>query len=311
MFESQNSKWLFLFKSYAELARDVKVWCNHLPEFSAVGGIPRSGLLVANLISLYRNIPLISNKPYKSREREVSGPVLWVDDSSWTGSSIRRFRESSYGSDKVRIKTACYMCNNRVVGEFDHVFLNTEQVNHLMEWSTLHIPFNSYTMTDLDGVLCEDWSGLEEGEYESKYRKHVESAKCLIKPTYPLLGIVTSRLEKWRPETEAWLRVHGIEYESLYMNPAISSQERLNSDGFAGWKSRCYQSYSKAQLFIESSSDQAKAISFRTEKPVLDMEKQKLYQYGLKLEIDRVTGNYTVLVHAPCEGTPDSIRLPI
>ena len=191
-----------------------------------------------------------------------------------------------------------------------------------MEWSTLHIPFNHYTMVDLDGVISQDWTGLRtEGEHEAKYRKHVTEAHCLIHPSYPIHSICTSRLEKWRPETEAWLKRNGIKYGKLLMNPATSCVERVKTDGFAGWKTRAYLSHPDARLFIESSKDQAQAIAWRSEKPVLDWSTPYLYQPKVNISLvfpERVTPvdyytikNKEVTVNTPASGLLDPIRLPI
>ena len=47
------------YKSLADLNDDVACWIQKMPtDFDIIVGIPRSGLLVANLISLHFNIPL-------------------------------------------------------------------------------------------------------------------------------------------------------------------------------------------------------------------------------------------------------------
>ena len=126
MIEPENGNWLFLFKSYAELCRDVRTWCMHLPPLSAVGGLPRSGLMVATLISLYRNIPLVSRKPYRSREQDIQGDILIVD---WTphglGRVSRGYAQYQDQAKDPRIKYGCYLCHERCVQMFDYVFLNT------------------------------------------------------------------------------------------------------------------------------------------------------------------------------------------
>ena len=272
-----QGKLMFIWRSYSDLVRGVKDWSSRLPEFSAVAGLPRSGLLVANLLALHRNIPLLSGKPYTSREKvlDTGAPILFVDDTAWTGASARLYtRNCKYEN----VEFGCYLCRHACLPLFDHVYIDSGEANQLLEWNMLHTPFNELTLSDLDGVISEDWDGTEEDDHLEKYLYHISHARCLIRPTHKLLGIVTSRLEKYRPQTETWLKARCVEYETLYMNPAESAKERLENDGFAGWKSRVYQSLPKAHMFVESSHDQAVAIHFRTEKPVLDWEGKHLLQ---------------------------------
>jgi orotate phosphoribosyltransferase len=47
------------FKSVADLNRDVREWMTSLPrDIDLVIGVPRSGMLVANLLALDFNLPL-------------------------------------------------------------------------------------------------------------------------------------------------------------------------------------------------------------------------------------------------------------
>ena len=77
---------------------------------------------------------------------------------------------------------------------------------------------------DIDGLLCVDPT-VKETEYPEKYLKHLKYAEPIITPSE--VGIVvTGRLEKFRPETEAWLAHNKIKYKKLFMNPAETPDER-------------------------------------------------------------------------------------
>jgi hypothetical protein len=296
MFESDNGQWEFIFRSYADLAADVEQWCHYLPDASCVWGMPRSGLMVASLIALYKNIPLIGvDKPFASREKQIHAdekhPVLVVEDSCWTGASIEYIKQhvNSRG-EGIPVKYACYMCHEDKCNLWDEICICTGRLNHLMEWATLHIPFNKYTLTDMDGILCEDWQPPgEEGLYANDYAKHITDARQYLSPSYPLLGIVTSRLEKWRYGTSKWLDERGIQYDKLYMADFPNSDARGAGDGFAGHKAQVYSSLPDAHLFIESDSKQAQAIAFRTSKPVLDWSRKKLLHYGHDAQMVKVS----------------------
>ncbi len=78
------------------------------------------------------------------------------------------------------------------------------------------------------------------------------------------MAIVTGRLERFRPQTEAWLRRHGVEYGSLVMNPGDRKHAEFKADA--------YRSLGGALGFVESSRQQAAEIHERTGRPVLSVE---------------------------------------
>jgi hypothetical protein len=66
--------------------------------------------------------------------------------------------------------------------------------------------------SDMDGVICEDYIG-------QPYVPFLKDAAPLHIPEFTLKSIITSRLEKFRPETETWLKNHHVKYRKLYMRP--------------------------------------------------------------------------------------------
>lgn len=69
-------------------------------------------------------------------------------------------------------------------------------------------------------------------------------------PSHPIKALVTSRLEKYRPETEEWLRRHGVVYEQLIMLDLPSAAERRQA-GVAWIAQGGYYRTSSARLVIE------------------------------------------------------------
>jgi hypoxanthine phosphoribosyltransferase len=283
------------FKSYADLAKDIELWSSKLPEFSAIIGVPRSGILPASLLALKRNIPLLDlsaftvgagfplayNRPLRrggTRIEPVEGNIriLVIDDTTYTGSTLAQLKEElRHKFSGVEFQYAAYMAGTPGIQHCDHVMYATENVPQLVEWSTLHIPFNKYTMTDLDGVICEDWTLGDEDLHKEQYSRFLENAAVLIRPSYPVRAIVTNRLEKNRGLTEAWLKKHGIKYEMLIMCPARDAYDRQVRYGLAGFKRLTYEEDDPSQLFIESDTIQAMGISY-SNKPVLDWQYKKL-----------------------------------
>ena len=84
------------YKSFADLSQDIKFNLHKIPrDVSLIVGIPRSGLLAANLMAVYLNLPLTDIDSFANRkilstgfrgkhyEKDAfNGKILIVDDSS-------------------------------------------------------------------------------------------------------------------------------------------------------------------------------------------------------------------------------------
>ena len=95
-------------------------------------------------------------------------------------------------------------------------------------------------------------------------------------PTFPLNGIVTNRLERHRPQTEAWLAKHGIEYGKLIMSPYATFAERDRANDSARRKANAYAADPTLRLFIESDDQQAIQIAKFSGRPVFSMARNGL-----------------------------------
>jgi len=120
---------------------------------------------------------------------------------------------------------------------------------------------------DIDGVLCVDPTEAENDDGE-KYRAFLRDAKPLYIPRYKIYALVTSRLEKYRGETEEWLAKHGARYERLYMLDLPSKEERIRLNMHAKFKAKVYKELRETSLFYESETSQARQIARLTKKAV-------------------------------------------
>ena len=132
---------------------------------------------------------------------------------------------------------------------------------------------------DIDGVLCRDPT-TQENDDGQQYISFLQSAERIFTPQRPVGYLVTSRLEKYRPETEQWLRRHNMQYKQLFMLDLPTREARIKMKAHAEFKSEVY-SKTNAQLFIESSYRQAREIALRTGKPVLCLETWSMMPTGL------------------------------
>lgn len=276
--------------NYRQLIGDVQAWSRRLPEFTAVIGVPRSGLIPAAVLALCRNVPMFSLEDVTGAERHGSwslrrrptgpghGPTLVVDDTVWDVNTISLLRETL--AYLPNLCFAAFATSGAVAVDFHCHNFGREPL--LTEWTVFHCEFNRFVLTDLDGVLCEDWPHLgEDGVYAERYANHLANAACLVRPSFKLGGIVTSRLVKYREATERWLARNNISYEQLVMCPAETPTQRAAQYGFAEWKAHVYATWLAhvpAALFIESCPRQAARMAAVTGRPVLDWSNQQLFR---------------------------------
>ena len=192
--------------------------------FDVIVGIPGSGLLVANILSLKLGKPLTTPENVKTHwlsksiELQISRTptILLVDDSYQSGASMMEAFNSLVlsGVPRGNIKTAALITSRKGVKELDHYCLEINE-KRLFEWNLVHKKMN--VVTDLDGVLCEDPpedARIDDAEYE----RWITSAKPLVIPTFKINTILTSRIEKYRNQTESWLKDQGVKYGRLVMS---------------------------------------------------------------------------------------------
>ena len=273
----------YSYISLDQFHADCISFARKLPPIQAIAGIPRSGLLAASLVALELNCPMISLEsllegklptvPVPRRGRGVrvqqDGMILVIDDNCSSGRVIASLRPKLHPDVKIG-----------VIHGNDHAdYLGRpleREIHRSYEWTILHDDNAEYTLTDLDGVLCEDWTGGSETANEAAYQSFLNNGVPRRIPAYPLLGIVTNRLERDRGPTEDWLKRHGIRYQSLTMSPHPTYESRDAAGDAATRKAAVYADHPRARLFIESCGQQAREIKRLTGRPVLSIEDNAL-----------------------------------
>ncbi len=281
------------YRSVAELNADIVAWLPTLPrDLSLVVGIPRSGLLAANLIALHLNLPLadldgfIANRTLgggeRIGERTVRGAssrpkVLIVDDSYDRGTAMATARQllSTSNRNCAYYFAAIYVSPG--TGSAVDYFASEVAQPRAFEWNIMHhrnlIP---NCCMDIDGVLCRD--PLEtENDDGAGYVKFLTEVPPRYIPTYKVAYLVTSRLEKYRPQTEAWLAQHQIPYGQLRMLDLPNAQERRRLGCYGSFKASVYRS-TETVMFYESSIGQAREIANRTGKFVFCTDTRQMIQ---------------------------------
>jgi len=284
------------YRSVHDLRRAVLELARLLPgDLDLIVGVPRSGLLAANLLALYLNLPLADVDGYLA-QRVLSGgsrtagavavdwdaglKVLVLDDSVDTGTAldtVRRRLAAAPSSHDVQYG-AVYVSNRPRPGQL-RWWAEVVAQPRVFEWNVLHHPRLAEACMDLDGVLCRDPSPAENDDGPA-YRQFLDCVPATYVPPYPVAHLVTARLEAYRAETEKWLARNQISYGTLHMLEGYTAQRRAHQGPHAAFKASVYRR-TKAWLFIESSAAQAADIAAHSGRPVFCTDTyQMIYPNG-------------------------------
>lgn len=251
-------------------------------DFDLIVGIPRSGMLPANLLALYLNLPytdldsFVNGHIYKAGERgqffdiKQFKKILVVDDSIASGSALLKCKEQlSPFVDFFKIQYAVIYAVPGKDNHVDYVF-DRVPLPRYFQWNILNHTLLNKACVDIDGVLCVDPTP-EQNDDGERYIDFILHAPPLFVPRVKIGTLVTSRLEKYRKETETWLALNNVRYDKLIMLDLPNKEARMRANCHASHKAKEYKSIQYI-LFIESSLSQAKEINFITGKPVLCTE---------------------------------------
>ncbi|WP_067561836.1 hypothetical protein [Halofilum ochraceum] len=129
---------------------------------------------------------------------------------------------------------------------------------------------------DIDGVLCVDPAPAENDDGR-RYRRFLRGARPLTLPTHEVGWLVTSRLERYRAETEDWLSRHGVRYRDLLMMDYPNQAARQQARAYDRFKADAYLA-TGAELFVESAPHTAEGIARLSGRPVFCFETRQLIQ---------------------------------
>ncbi len=278
------------FRSVAQLNDAVVAWSRDLPrDIDLIVGIPRSGMLAATLLALHMDLRpadldgllrqdvFLGGKRTRMRHGATWEHALVVDDSVLTGGSIREARhkvEAAGISGRISFG-AVYTGRRTRPGELDlaHEIVPAPRV---FEWNVLSHDLLPRFCMDIDGVLCRD--PLEdENDDGPRYEEFLDTVAARSVPGEQVGWLVTSRLERHRDRTEAWLAAQGVRYGELLMHPADTGAERRAAGDHAARKAEAYVR-TGALLFIESEAQQAQQIARLSGKSVYCTDTRTMLQ---------------------------------
>ena len=195
--------------------------------------------------------------------------VLIVDDTAHGGRQMARLRlwVAALFPD-ARIWTSTIYATPQslaIPGLFDFAAVELDSP-HYLEWNYFNSSLIGKAALDFDGILCQDCPAPYDDDAEHYERFLKEVRPKFLPRREPVRVIVTARLEKYRPQTEAWLKRWGVRCERLVMGPWKSQAAR--NGHIAAWKGSVYRKLPQS-MFVESDPRQAPVIAEIARKPVL------------------------------------------
>lgn len=284
------------YRSLNDLSRLSTECASHIPnDIDLVVGIPRSGMLVASIIALKQNLPLTdlysflrnddlkkgNTRTYKHAELvkpQNAKKILLVDDSISSAKSMRAAQEQVRSAYEGTVVTMAAFAERHNRHHVD-MYLELVEQPRVFEWNVMHHPFLAQACLDIDGVLCVDPT-LEQNDDGHNYREFLSCTRPLFIPSVKVAHLVTSRLEKYRAETEQWLERNGVQYGTLHMLDLPTAEERRRLNIHHKFKAEVYAKQPLTRLFVESEVKQAIEIMKLSGKPVYCIETNEMYVPG-------------------------------
>ena len=250
------------------------------PDITAIAGVARSGLSAATMLSMYLHLPMVTIRQTMGDVVQTGNgwrlggskhvnprteKILVVDDTVMTGNSLKAIKpliDREFGN---AVYAAIYV-NPKAMLKPD-IWSVDLPWPHILEWNVFNSVLSPSAATDFDGILCHDCPPGSDDD-GPKYLDFIRNAMPLYTPRKcPIPLIVTARIERYRADTEDWLRRHGIRWNRLVMHPAATLRERQR-DNIAAYKARHYAEWAANHratpgpiIFFESEDGQAREIA--------------------------------------------------
>lgn len=295
------------YKSFSQLSKNITQNLSELydGDFDLVVGIPRSGMIPAYMIGLYLNVNVTTLDAFLDNRKLVTGStrktknklecawdaqrVLLVDDSIASGKSMQNALEQIPAELRKKVTSLAVYSSKKSRKDID-IYLEYVPMPRVFEWNVFHRNLMENACLDIDGVLCVDPTE-EQNDDGEKYIDFILNAKPLFIPSSRVKALVTSRLEKYRSQTEQWLTKHGVEYEHLIMLDLPTKEERQRLGAHGAHKAKCYIK-SDSDFFVESEQAQAIYIMQQSGKPVFCTGDNRMYTPGMGVSLLKSPSNF-------------------
>lgn len=294
---------MYNYRSYHDLSLSVwKAIPTLAEDIDLIVGVPRSGMVPAMMLALYMNTPatsldmLLQGKVfscgmYRMNENSEEGisqfnHILILDDTYCSGRAMEKVHRQVQESKimqayKGKVSYAAVYVTPGNEDKLDYAF-EVCPLPRLFQWNIFNHSVNSQACFDIDGVVCRDPSP-EENDDGERYKKFIQSVRHRIGTIHHISRFVSSRLEKYRKETEDWLHRSGYEYDELILLDLPNKEERVRLGCHGSFKAEVYGK-TQDTLFYESELRQAIEIAKRTGKEVFCTENMSLISIPQNVE---------------------------
>ena len=196
------------------------------PDLDMVVGIPRSGMIAATLITLYRNLPmtdmegLFEGRMIKSGHRSIEQmnsdgrrcKALVIDDSVGSGSQMRAARERlKVLEDRFEfVFAAVYVTETG--RELVDVAMEMCPTPRCFQWNVMNHPYMAHACVDVLALLQPS---VSERVMASQKLCDLWDQIPLFKPKYKLASLVVPAEAAERQQVEQWMQQHGLSCERI------------------------------------------------------------------------------------------------
>ena len=286
---------MYNYRSYHDLSLSVwKAIPNLSEDIDLIVGVPRSGMIPAMMLALYMNMQVTSldmlllGKVFSCGMYRMAGNamgelnqfkhILIIDDTYCSGRAMEKVHKQvqesvTMQSYKGKISYAAVYVTPGNEDKLDYAF-EVCPLPRLFQWNIFNHSVNSQACFDIDGVVCRDPSP-EENDDGVKYREFIRTVRHRTGTIHQISRFVSSRLEKYRKDTEEWLHRSGYNFNELVLLNLPSKEERVRLGCHGSFKAEVYEK-SPETLFYESELRQALEIAQRTGKDVFCTENMSL-----------------------------------
>lgn len=297
---------MYNYRSYHDLSLSVwKAIPDLADDIDLIVGVPRSGMVPAMMLALYMNVQatsldmLLLGKVFSCgmyRMKENSGEgisqfkhILILDDTYCSGRAMEKVHKQVQESEilqsyKGKLSYAAVYVTPGNEDKLDYAF-EVCPLPRLFQWNIFNHSVNSQACFDIDGVVCRDPSP-EENDDGVKYKEFIHTVRRRTGTIHQISRFVSSRLEKYRKDTEEWLHRSGYEFNDLVLLDLPSKKERVRLGCHGSFKAKVYEE-SPETLFYESEQKQAIEIAERTGKDVFCTENMTLISVPKQIEQDK------------------------
>lgn len=263
-----------------DLAACIKKNLHVVKDFDLFVGIPRSGLLVANIIALYLNKPvctvqeLVNNlRPQNGFSRNINDDgnyrnVLIVDDTVNTGKSINHVR-CILEQANIKVKY-CAIYSTENARKYVDIAFEVLEKPRIFQWNYLNNSILKFSAVCFENIICNKFIKVNS---LSRLETELSCATPNLLKDVKLSCVFTGYNSEASVLIAQWLRHYNIEVERIISHRGRNLYNKLGADFFLSNSTE----FKDIKLILLGSNYRAKKISEILNIPVIGFN-DKIYQ---------------------------------